>query len=85
MEHEQYGKEASWIVVDKAGKPVADNVCQGFDQTVQKSIREYLRPSQLILETKKADKPPLENWQKYMDNREVSAQWAAASLFNKAH
>ncbi len=70
MEHEQYGKEASWIVVDKAGKLVADNVCQGFDQTVQKTIREYLHPSRPVLEAKKEDKLSLENWQKYMENGE---------------
>lgn len=70
MEHEQYGKEASWIVVDKTGKLVVDNVCQGFDQTVLKAIREYLPPSQPVLETKKADKSSLENWQKYMENGE---------------
>ena len=70
MEHEQYGRNAEWIVVDENGKLVADKVYHGFDQAVQKAIREYLHPPQPVLKTEKEDKPPLENWQKYMENGE---------------
>lgn len=69
MEHEQYGREASWIVVDEAGKLVVDNAYHGFDQTVQQEIREYLHPPQAIPE-EKAERPLLENWQKYLENGE---------------
>ncbi len=44
MEHETYGKEAAWVVVDGAGKLVVDNVRNGFDQEVKKKLEEYLHP-----------------------------------------
>lgn len=47
MEHETYGKEAAWVVVDGAGKLAVDNVRNGFDQEVKKKLEEYLHPSQL--------------------------------------
>lgn len=46
MEHETYGKEAAWVVVDKAGKLAVDNVRNGFDQEVKKKLEEYLHPIQ---------------------------------------
>lgn len=68
MEHETYGKEAAWVVVDEAGKLVMDNVRNGFDQDVKKKLEEYLHPSQP--EEDRQDKPRLDNWQKYMENGE---------------
>lgn len=50
MEHETYGKEAAWVVVDLDGKLVADNVRNGFDQEVKKKLEEYLHLSQLEAE-----------------------------------
>ena len=46
MEHETYGKEAAWVVVDGAGKLAVDNVRNGFDQEVKKKLEEYLHPEQ---------------------------------------
>ena len=46
MEHETYGKEAAWVVVDEAGKLAVDNVRNGFDQEVKKKLEEYLHPLQ---------------------------------------
>lgn len=46
MEHETYGKEAAWVVVDQDGKLVVDHVCHGFDQAVEGQIREYLNSLQ---------------------------------------
>lgn len=46
MEHETYGKEAAWVVVDGAGKLVVDHVRNGFDQDVKAKLEEYLHPSQ---------------------------------------
>lgn len=68
MEHETYGKEAAWVVVDGAGKLAVDNVRNGFDQEVKKKIEEYLHPSRP--EEERTDKPWLDNWQKYMENGE---------------
>ncbi len=45
MEHEIYGKEAAWVVVDGAGKLAVDHVRNGFDQEVKKKLEEYLHPS----------------------------------------
>ena len=44
MEHEKYGKEVAWAVVDEDGKLIVDNVYQGFDQTVLQQIKDYLNP-----------------------------------------
>ena len=44
MEHETYGKEAAWTVVDGDGKLVVNNVYQGFDQSVQQQIKDHLNP-----------------------------------------
>ena len=46
MEHETYGKEAAWVVVDGAGKLAVDNVRNGFDQEVKRKLEEYLHPEQ---------------------------------------
>lgn len=46
MEHETYGREVAWVVVNEAGKLAVDNVGNGFDQEVIKNLKEYLRPSQ---------------------------------------
>lgn len=85
MEHETYGKEGAWAVVDEAGKLIVDNVYHGFDQTVLQQIRDYFNPPQSITESVKQETPfgyppmpfgsnkenlPLENWQKYMENGE---------------
>ena len=44
MEHEKYGKEVAWAVVDEDGKLIVDSVYQGFDQTVLQQIKDYLNP-----------------------------------------
>ncbi len=70
MEHEKYGKEVAWAVVDEDGKLIVDDVYHGFDQTVLQQIRDYLNPPQTIMEPVKQTTPSLENWQKYMENGE---------------
>lgn len=80
MEHETYGKEAAWVVVDQAGKLAVDNVRNGFDPEVKKKLEEYLQPSQTEAgrqenpqphqEKHSPEKPRLDNWQKYMENGE---------------
>ena len=85
MEHETYGKEVAWVVLDEEGKIIVDHTYQGFDQTALQQIKDYLSPPQLTAEPQKQeipdgniqtqsgnamDKPPLENWQKYMENGE---------------
>ena len=85
MEHETYGKEVAWVVLDEEGKLVVDHAYHGFDQSVQQQIKDYLNPPQLTAEPQNQeisgghiqmqssnamDKPPLENWQKYMENGE---------------
>lgn len=93
MEHEAYGKDTEWVVVDEAGRLAAEGVYHGFDQSVQQQIKDYLNPPkpakeivrhETTLPSGKAsvpsgadaaeggdrEKPPLENWQKYMENGE---------------
>lgn len=80
MEHETYGKEAAWVVVDGAGRLAVDHVRNGFDQEVKRKLEEYLHPSQTEVEGQEnpqphqegdgSDNPRLDNWQKYMENGE---------------
>ena len=85
MEHETYGKEVAWVVLDEEGKIIVDHTYRGFDQTALQQIRDYLNPPQPTTEPQKQemsdghiqtqsgntmDKPSLENWQKYMENGE---------------
>ena len=85
MEHETYGKEVAWVVLDEEGKIIVDHTYQGFDQTALQQIKDYLNLPQLTAGPQKQeipdgniqtqsgnamDKPPLENWQKYMENGE---------------
>lgn len=70
MEHETYGKEAAWVVVDEEGKLAVDGVYNGFDQEVLQQIRNYRNPSQPDTETMQREKPMLADWQKYMENGE---------------
>lgn len=34
MEHETYGRDAAWTVVDEDGKLIVDNVQEGFNEAV---------------------------------------------------
>lgn len=70
MEHTAYGTDAANVVLDEDGKLVVDQVFHGFDETVQKQIKEYLNPTLSVQETEKQKKPPLENWQKFYENGE---------------
>ena len=85
MEHETYGKEVAWVVLDEEGKIIVDHTYQGFDQTALQQIKDYLNLPQLTAELQKQeipdgniqtqsgnamDKPLLENWQRYMENGE---------------
>ena len=69
MEHETYGRDAAWTVVDEDGNLVVDKVQEGFNDNVLQQIRDWLNPPQKEIESEK-HKPPLENWQKYMENGE---------------
>ena len=40
-----YGSDAARVVLDEDGKLVVDNVYNGFDEAVQKQIKEYLKHS----------------------------------------
>lgn len=51
MEHEAYGKDTEWLVVDEAGRLAAEGVYHGFDQSVQQQIKDYLNPPKPAKET----------------------------------
>jgi len=70
MEHTTYGASAANVVLDEDGKLVVDHVRNGFDETVQKQIKEYLHP---VSSQQEPEKPPgqrLETWQKCYENGE---------------
>ena len=57
MEHETYGKEVEWVVLDEEGKIIVDHTYQGFDQTALQQIKDYLSPPQLTAEPQKQEIP----------------------------
>jgi len=68
MEHEQYGTNVAYVVLDQNGKVIVDSVYNGFDDMVKQQIRDYLHPP--VQEQTENSKPKLDNWQKYMENGE---------------
>lgn len=70
MEHMEYGRNAAYVILDEAGTVVEDNNKKGFDEAAKQKIREYLQPVEPVPEIQQNQKPPLENWQKYMENGE---------------
>lgn len=68
MEHMEYGRNAAYVILDAEGKIVVEDNRNGFDENAKQQIREYLQPSKPV--QKPQEKPPLENWQKYMENGE---------------
>lgn len=85
MEHETYGKEAAWVVVDQAGRLAVDNVRNGFDGEVRGKLEEYLCSSQPVHQKESGtDTPKLDNWQKYMENGEYlrSAEISGEQNYN---
>ncbi len=86
MEHEKYGKEAAWVVVDGAGRLSVDNVRNGFDGEVRGKLEEYLRSSRPVHQKESGtDTPKLDNWQKYMENGEYlrSAEISGEQNYNQ--
>lgn len=68
MEHEQYGKDVAYVVLDPKGKVIVDGTYNGFDDNAKQKIRDFLHPP--VQEPLENQKPKLENWQKYMENGE---------------
>lgn len=67
MQSEGYGKNAAYVILTEDGK-IAVESCAGFDEAAIEQIRKYLHPPE---EQKPPPaKPPLENWQKYLENGE---------------
>ena len=68
MEHEQYGKDVAYVVLDQKGNVLVDSTYNGFDDIVKQKILDSLHPP--VQEQSGNSKPKLDNWQKYMENGE---------------
>lgn len=68
MEHEQYGTNVAYVVLNQNGKVIVDSVYNGFDDMVKQQIRDYLHPP--VQAQTGNSKPKLDNWQKYVENGE---------------
>ena len=68
MEHEQYGKDVAYVVLDQKGNVLVDGTYNGFDDVVKQKILDSLYPP--VQEQAEGYKPKLDNWQKYMENGE---------------
>lgn len=66
MEHEQYGKDVAYVVLDQKGNVLVDSTYNGFDDVVKQKILD----SPPVQEQTEGYKPKLDNWQKYMENGE---------------
>ena len=82
MEHEQYGTNVAYVVLNQNGKVIVDSVYNGFDDMVKQQIRDYLHPP--VQAQTGNSKPKLDNWQKYMENGEYlrSAEMTEESNYN---
>lgn len=71
MEHESYGADAAYLVLDAEGKVVADDNRNGFDDYMKQQIKAYVHLQELIpIPLIPDQKSSLENWQKYLENGE---------------
>ena len=68
MEHEQYGKDVAYVVLNQDGKVIVDSTYNGFDDAVKQKILDSLHPP--VQEQTENSKPKLDNWQKYLENGE---------------
>ena len=68
MEHEQYGKDVAYVVLDQNGNVLVDGTYNGFDDVVKQKILDSLHPP--VQEQTEDYKLKLDNWQKYMENGE---------------
>ena len=68
MEHEQYGKDVAYVVLDQNGNVLVDSTYNGFDDVVKQKILDSLHPTVQV--QPRNSKPKLDNWQKYMENGE---------------
>ena len=68
MEHEQYGKDVAYVVLNQDGKVIVDSTYNGFDDAVKQKILDSLHPP--VQEQTGNSKPKLDNWQKYLENGE---------------
>ena len=82
MEHEQYGKDVAYVVLDQKGNVLVDSTYNGFDDVVKQKILDSLHPP--VQEQSGNSKPKLDNWQKYMENGEYlrSAEITDEANFN---
>jgi hypothetical protein len=71
MEHEKYGSQAAYVVLDQNRKVVANDNYNGFDDAVMKKINDYLHPPKIeVPEHSQSQRPILPNWEKYCENGE---------------
>jgi hypothetical protein len=68
MEHETYGRQAAFVVLDQNKKVVANDNYNGFDDVVMKKINEYLHPPKP--ESPQGQNPILPNWERYCETGE---------------
>ena len=55
MEHETYGKDVAWAVLDEDGKLIVDDAYHGFDQMVLQQIRDYINSPQPVKKSEKLE------------------------------
>ena len=44
MEHDQYGKDVAYVVLDQKGNVLVDSTYNGFDDVVKQKILDSLHP-----------------------------------------
>lgn len=59
MEHEQYGKDVAYVVLDQKGNVLVDSTYNGFDDVVKQKILDSLHPP--VQEQSRNSKPKLDN------------------------
>lgn len=81
LQNDVYKDDVPYVVVSEDGKAVTDE-SKGFDDTTIQKLRDFLHPQEKPLPV--AEKPQMEQWQKYYENGEYlrSAEMTEEQNYN---
>lgn len=71
MEHQEYGNQASGVILDAYGKTIVDECKQGFDEETKQKIHEYIQqhiPQNPVHQLRRQNTLRLEHYQKFYEN-----------------
>ena len=75
MEHQEYHRQAAYVILDSYGKMIMEECQNGFDEETKQKLHEFVKePEQKREETKKRS-VRLEHYQKFYENGTYERSW----------